>query len=591
MTQFITQLKRTHHCSELSLKNVGETVVLFGWTATVRDHGGVLFVDLRDREGITQVVFDPETNAQVHDLAKHLRGEYCLGIQGEVSPRPEGMANSKLATGEIEVKVKEFEVFNRAQTPPFLIEDEIDVNEELRLKYRFLDLRRPVMQKHFKLRHEVMQATRNYLTEQNFWEVETPMLTKSTPEGARDYLVPSRVHPGSFYALPQSPQLFKQLLMVSGMERYFQIARCFRDEDLRADRQPEFTQIDLEMSFVDQEDIMSIMEGLVQAIWKTQNISLPQKFNRLTYAESMERFGLDAPDLRFGLELVDVGEIFSNAQFKVFQDVLKNKGVIKAINIKGQAAMSRKDIDDLTKFVGIYGAKGMAYIKVQESEWQSPIVKFFSEEEKQALKEKLQMEPGDLVVFGADKAKIVNDALGNLREHLGEKLQLIDPNQLEFVWVTDFPMFEYDEKEARHAAVHHPFTAPKKEDLELLEENPTGVRTQAYDLVLNGHEIGGGSIRIHDPKVQERVFKLLGISDEEAQEKFGFLLEALKFGAPPHGGLAFGLDRIIMIMTGASSIRDVIAFPKTQKATCLMTEAPTPVPALQLLELGIQTKK
>jgi len=591
MSRFIHDLKRTHHCNALTPAEEGRDVVLFGWVATRRDHGGVLFVDLRDREGLTQVVFNPEVNPQVHELAKHLRPEYCMGIKGKVSKRPAGMENSKLPTGGIEILVSEFEVFNPAKTPPFPIEDEIHVSEDLRLQYRYLDLRRKPMQKNFMLRHRVSQAARNYLAGQGFLEIETPFLTKSTPEGARDYLVPSRIHPGEFYALPQSPQLFKQLLMVAGMERYFQIMRCIRDEDLRADRQPEFTQIDCEMSFVNQEDVMQMMEGLARAMWKEGlGVEVPP-IPRISYQDSMARFGLDAPDMRFGLELTEISEIFRQTSFKVFAETLGRGGIIKAINAKGKADLSRSEIDELTKFVGIYGAKGLAWIKVQASEWQSPIVKFFSEAEKENLKRALNMEVGDLVMFVADRPKIVNDALGNLREHLGAKLGLIDEKKLAFVWVYDFPMFDYDEKEARHAAVHHPFTSPRPDDLPLLDTEPLKIRTQAYDLVLNGNEIGGGSIRIHDPKVQSKVFEILKINAEEARKKFGFLLDALEFGAPPHGGIAFGLDRIIMLMAGAGSIRDVIAFPKTQKATCLMSEAPSPVAAAQLLELGIRVEK
>lgn len=594
--KFIFNLKRTHHNNQLTAQEVGQEVVLFGWVATVRDHGGVLFVDLRDREGVTQVVFHPEVQALQEGLAKELRSEYCVGVKGKVSKRPEGMANSNLKTGEIEVLVEDFEVFSRAKTPPFLIENEIEVSEEHRLKYRYLDLRRPSMQGNFMLRHRVTQAARRYLDEQGFLEVETPILTRSTPEGARDFLVPSRLHHGQCYALPQSPQLFKQLLMMSGLERYYQVARCFRDEDLRADRQPEFTQIDMEMSFISPDDIMATMEGLVKAMWKTGlGIELETPFPRLSYEDSMDRFGLDAPDLRFGLELENVTEIFSKSEFKVFQSVVKGKGLIKALKVPGGAKLSRSEIDELTKFVGIYGAKGLAYIKVgesaQPSDWQSPIVKFFSETEKQELQTKLQLQAGDIVFFGADKAKVVNDALGNLREHLGAKLGLIDEKKLAFTWVVDFPMFEYDEKEARHASVHHPFTSPRPEDFELLKTDPTKVKTQAYDLVLNGNEIGGGSIRIHDTKIQSQVFDILKIDPQEAKEQFGFLLEALQYGTPPHGGIAFGLDRIIMLMTGADSIRDVIAFPKTQKGTCLMTESPSKVSATQLLELGIQVVK
>ncbi len=588
MARFIFDLQRTHHCNALRKTDVGKEVILFGWVATRRDHGGVMFVDLRDREGLTQVVFNPEINEKIHELAKHLRSEYCLGVKGEVVARPEGMTNSKLPTGEIEVRVIEFEVFNAAKPPPFPIEDDVDANEELRLKYRYLDLRRPVMQKNFVIRHKVAQAARNYLSSNGFLEIETPFLTKSTPEGARDYLVPSRLHHGHFFALPQSPQLFKQILMMSGMERYFQIARCFRDEDLRADRQPEFTQIDLEMSFVEKNHVMEMMEGLVVEMWRAAlGVHLKPPFPRISYQESIARFGLDAPDVRFGLELQEVSEVFQGTSFKVFNDVLGKGGIIKAINLKGKADLSRSELDEMTKFVGIYGARGLAWIKVLASEWQSPIVKFFSEKEKADLQKMLQMEVGDLVVFVADRPKIVNDSLGNLREHLGAKFQLIDESKLAFVWVYDFPMFEYDEKEARHAAVHHPFTSPLSEDIPLLETDPGKVKTQAYDLVLNGNEIGGGSIRIHNPQLQSKIFEILKINVEEARQKFGFFLDALEYGCPPHGGIAFGLDRIIMLMAGATSIRDVIAFPKTQKATCLLSDAPSPVSATQLLELGI----
>lgn len=589
MAKFIQELKRTHSCGALRGANVGEEVVLYGWVGTRRDHGGVMFVDLRDREGITQIVFNPETNDKIHELAKVLRSEFVLGIKGKVERRPEGMSNSKLPTGEIEIKVNEFEVFNSAKTPPFPIEDDIDVHEDIRLKYRYLDLRRSKMQKNLIVRHKVMQATRKYLDDQGFLEIETPMLAKSTPEGARDYLVPSRVYPGKFFALPQSPQLFKQLLMVSGFERYMQITKCFRDEDLRADRQPEFTQIDLELSFVSREDVIEIMEGLVKEIWKAgANIELQTPFARLSYQDSMDRYGLDAPDTRFGLELQNITEVFQNTQFKVFANVIGKGGIIKAIKIEKGAEFSRSEIDEMEKQTAIYGAKGMAWIKVQSNEWQSPIVKFFSDDERAALQKKLSMQEGDLVVFCADKTKVVNDALGNLREFLGAKLKLIDPKQLNFVWVVDFPMFDYDDADKRHVAVHHPFTSAKPEDLNLLESEPLKAKANAYDLVLNGNEIGGGSIRIHSMEIQKKVFALLGIGEEEAREKFGFLLDALDYGAPPHGGIAFGLDRLTMLLTGTDSIRDVIAFPKTQKASCPMTEAPSEVAAKQLLELGIK---
>ncbi len=584
---------RTHNCGSLRKTDIGKEISLAGWVQTRRDHGSLIFIDLRDRAGVTQIVFNPQINSKVHELGQSLRSEWVLWIKGKVEARPSGMENSKLPTGEIEIKVVEFEVLNPSKTPPFEIAEKIDTHEELRLKYRYLDLRRPSLQKNIRLRHEVLQTARRTLSDNGFLEIETPFLTKSTPEGARDYLVPARLSPGKFYALPQSPQLFKQLLMVAGFERYFQIVRCFRDEDLRADRQPEFTQIDIESSFLTAEEILPIMEKLVEAIWKTAGITLPLPFPRIPYRESIDRFGLDAPDTRFGLELIDCSSIFAKTGFKVFGEALKNKGLIKAIKISyamQKEEFSRSKLDDLTEFVKIYGAKGLAWIKIEAGGWQSPIAKFFTEEEKMELKKKVGLETGDLILFVADKPSVVHAALGNLREKLGTLLGLIDPKAWNFTWVTDFPMFEYDETEKRLMAVHHPFTSPKLEDIGLLESAPETARANAYDLVLNGHEIGGGSIRIHRKELQQKVFDLLKISREEAEDRFGFLLEALEFGAPPHGGLAFGLDRIVMLLAGEESIRDVIAFPKTQKATDLLVDAPSTVRPEQLAELGLKLK-
>ncbi|NPA25585.1 MAG: aspartate--tRNA ligase [Deltaproteobacteria bacterium] len=582
---------RTHTCGELGAAAVGSRVRLSGWVQNWRDHGGVVFIDLRDRYGLTQVVFNPEKAPQAHATAHTLRSEFVLEVEGEVVPRPEGTVNPNLKTGEIEVMVEEVKILNRAKTPPFMIDETKEIGENLRLQYRYLDLRRQPLQEAIITRHRVTKIIRDYLDEQAFLEIETPVLTKSTPEGARDYLVPSRTNPGNFFALPQSPQLFKQLLMVSGFDRYFQIVKCFRDEDLRADRQPEFTQIDMEFSFVEPDDILGLVEGMIDAVFKGVNgIDTGAPYSRITYAEALDKYGLDAPDTRFGMHLVDLGEVFASTSFKVFRSVLDKQGIIKGINLKGGARLSRKEIDDLLEVVKIYGAKGLAWIKINEDGWQSPIVKFFEEAEIKALGEAMGAETGDLLLFVADKPSITNEALGRLRLHLGEKMGLIDENQLAFCWVVDFPMFEWDEQDKRYVAIHHPFTAPRDEDLDKLADDPGAVRAKAYDLVLNGIEIGGGSIRIHDPEVQARVFSLLNISDEEAQEKFGFLLDALSFGAPPHGGIAFGLDRLMMLLLGRNSIREVIAFPKTQKATCLMTGAPNTVSPKQLRELGIKLK-
>ena len=583
--------KRSHNCGELGKDLAGQQVVLCGWVAKRRDHGGLIFVDLRDRSGIVQVVADPDTAGASFKVAEDIRNEYVIKVSGKVALRDEATVNANIATGAIEVMAEEIEVLNAAKTPPFYIQDNIDTDENLRLKYRYLDLRRPEMQRNIILRHKVTKLMRDYLDTRNFLEIETPMLTKSTPEGARDYLVPSRVNPGKFYALPQSPQIFKQLLMVSGMERYFQIARCFRDEDLRADRQPEFTQLDMEMSFMEMDEILELMEGLIAYIFEGalgKKIQTP--FQRLTWDEAMDRYGSDKPDLRFGMELINMVDAVKDSNFKVFNQVIENGGVVKAINVKGYANIPRRECDSLVDFVGIYGAKGLAWMQIQEDgSVKSPIAKFFSEEQLANILATAQAEAGDLVMFIADKPAVVAQALGALRIEMAKRRNLIDNDALAFAWVVDFPMFEYDEEEKRYVAMHHPFTSPRDEDLALLATDPGKVYAKAYDMVLNGTEIGGGSIRIHRRDVQKQIFSAIGLSDEEAQEKFGFMMNAFEYGAPPHGGLAFGLDRLIMIMAQRDSIRDVIAFPKTQSAACVMTQAPNDVDDKQLRELHIKT--
>lgn len=590
MAESMLGLKRSHRCTELGTANIGEQVTVMGWVQKSRNKGGIIFVDLRDRSGILQIIFE-ENNCGEESFAKaeKLRSEFVIAVTGKVEARSGGV-NENLATGGIEVRAESLRILSESETPPFPIEENSKTKEELRLKYRFLDLRRPDIQRNLILRSKIAILTRQFLAEEGFLEIETPTLIKSTPEGARDYLVPSRVHPGSFYALPQSPQLFKQLLMCSGYDRYFQLARCYRDEDLRADRQPEFTQIDMELSFVDVDDVIDVNERLLHKLFKEiLNVEIPQPIPRMTWQEAMDRFGSDKPDLRFGMELKNVSDVVKDCEFVVFKGALENGGTVRGINAEGQGHMPRKKIDALVEFAKGYGAKGLAYVAIQEDgSYKSSFAKFMTEEQMEALISAMDGKPGDLLLFAADKNKVVWDVLGNLRLEIARQLDLLKKDDYKFLWVTEFPLLEYSEEQGRFVAMHHPFTMPMDEDWHLIDSDPGAVRAKAYDIVLNGTEIGGGSVRIHQSDIQSKMFEVLGFTPEKAQEQFGFLLEAFKYGVPPHAGLAYGLDRVVMLMGGCDSIREVIAFPKVKDASCLMTEAPTPVDPKQLEELGIE---
>ncbi len=584
---------RTYFCGEVPATAIGEEITVKGWVQKRRDLGGLIFIDLRDRTGIVQVVFNPDLSPEALGIAEKIRSEYVLSVRGKVVAREEGTINKNLKTGSIEVQAEEVIIINESKTPPFAITDNAEVNEDLRLSYRYLDLRRPVMFETFKMRHKATKAIRDFLDGEGFLDIETPILTKSTPEGARDYLVPSRVHEGEFYALPQSPQIFKQLLMVSGIERYYQVARCFRDEDLRADRQPEFTQIDIETSFMSQEDIQDLTERMMAKVMKeVKGIELTLPLPRMTYDEAMSRYGIDKPDTRFAMELIDVSNVVKDSGFKVFTGAVESGGQVKALNVKGAASnYSRKDIDALGEFAARYGAKGLAWMKMEEEGLKGPIAKFFQEEEGKGLIEATGAEAGDLLLFVADKKSVVADALGNLRNKLGKELNLIDESKFNFLWVTDWPLLEYKEEDGRYYAAHHPFTMPVREQIPLLDEKPGEVKAIAYDLVLNGYELGGGSLRIFERNIQEKMFEVLGFTPEEANEQFGFLMEAFEYGTPPHGGIALGLDRLVMLLSGRSNLRDTIAFPKTASASCLLTDAPSEVSESQLKELSLKVSK